>query len=101
MPSSELKGSHVDSPNRRTGTFGRFLSPRGLMSFLTTRHLDLGLERYRRVGITASSLLLAKALAIVIAFVSVPLTVNFLGVERYGVWLTMNSLVAWLALTNS
>lgn len=43
---------------------------------------------------------LSKALTIVISFVSVPLTVHYLGAERYGVWLTMSSLLTWMALTD-
>lgn len=34
------------------------------------------------------------------SFVSVPLTVDYLGTERYGVWLTISSLLLWLALTD-
>jgi hypothetical protein len=64
------------------------------------RNLDRGLERYRRAGITASTSFLAKALTILIGFVSVPLTVHYLGAERYGVWLTISSLLTWLALTD-
>ena len=33
-------------------------------------------------------------------FVSVPLTVHYLGAERYGVWLTISSLLVWVALTD-
>src|SRR6516165_8456081 len=33
-------------------------------------------------------------------FVSVPLTVHYLGAERYGVWLTISSLLFWVALTD-
>jgi O-antigen/teichoic acid export membrane protein len=39
-------------------------------------------------------------LTILIGFVSVPLTVHYLGAERYGVWLTISSLLTWLALTD-
>jgi O-antigen/teichoic acid export membrane protein len=34
------------------------------------------------------------------SFVSVPLTVHYLGAERYGVWLTISSLMLWVALTD-
>ena len=73
---------------------------RPLKSLLATRHPDRGLERYRRAGITASTSFLSKALTIVIGVVSVPLTVHYLGAERYGVWLTISSLLTWLALTD-
>jgi hypothetical protein len=34
------------------------------------------------------------------SFVSVPLTVYYLGAERYGVWLTISSLLLWVSLTD-
>jgi O-antigen/teichoic acid export membrane protein len=43
---------------------------------------------------------MAKALTILISFVSVPLTVDYLGAERYGVWLTISSLLLWVALAD-
>jgi O-antigen/teichoic acid export membrane protein len=69
-------------------------------SFLNKAHADRGLERYRRASISASTSVLSKALTIVISFVSVPLTVHYLGAERYGVWLTISSLLTWMALTD-
>jgi O-antigen/teichoic acid export membrane protein len=59
-----------------------------------------GLERYRRAGITASSSFIGKALNILISFLSVPLTVHYLGAERYGVWLTISSLITWMSMTD-
>lgn len=59
-----------------------------------------GRERYRRAGMTASASLVQKALTIVISLVSVPLTVHYLGPERYGVWLTISSLLVWMAITD-
>jgi O-antigen/teichoic acid export membrane protein len=50
--------------------------------------------------VTASSSFVAKALNILISFLSVPLTVHYLGAERYGVWLTISSLLTWMAMTD-
>jgi O-antigen/teichoic acid export membrane protein len=50
--------------------------------------------------VTASSSFLAKALNILISFLSVPLTVHYLGAERYGIWLTISSLLTWMAMTD-
>lgn len=71
-----------------------------LRSFLTTSSANRGRERYRRAGITASSSFIAKALNILISFLSVPLTIHYLGSERYGVWLTISSLLTWMMLTD-
>jgi O-antigen/teichoic acid export membrane protein len=75
------------------------LSPRALRALLKPTS-DPGRERYRRASITASATLVQKALTIVISFASVPLTVHYLGVERYGVWLTISSLLVWMAITD-
>jgi O-antigen/teichoic acid export membrane protein len=49
---------------------------------------------------TAATLYIAKGLIVLTSFVSLPLTVHYLGTERYGVWLTISSLLLWLALTD-
>ena len=77
-----------------------YLSFQKLKALLTKSHANRGLERYRRAGITASSSFIAKALNILISFLSVPLTVHYLGAERYGVWLTISSLITWMAMTD-
>lgn len=77
-----------------------YLSPRGLKTLFTRSSADPGRERYRRAGMTASTSYIAKALTMVMGFVSVPLTVHYLGAERYGVWLTISSLLMWIALTD-
>lgn len=74
--------------------------PSRLRAFLTRRSADAGRERYRRAGLTASASYISKALTIVISLVSVPLTVHYLGPERYGIWLTIGSLLTWMALTD-
>ena len=79
----------------------RSLTIDALKSFLTKRHGNAGRERYRRAGLTASASFISKALTIVISFVSVPLTVHYLGPERYGVWLTIGSLLTWMSMTGT
>jgi O-antigen/teichoic acid export membrane protein len=77
-----------------------YLNPQGLKALFTRSSVDPGRERYRRAGLTASTSYIAKALTILVSFVSVPLTVHYLGAERYGVWLTISSLMLWVALTD-
>ncbi len=71
-----------------------------MRSFLTKANEDRGKERYRRASITATSSLISQGLTILISLISVPLTVGYLGPERYGVWLTMSSLLTWMAMTD-
>lgn len=73
---------------------------RGWRGLFTARSANAGRERYRRAGLTASASFLSKALTMVISLVSVPLTVHYLGAERYGVWLTIGSLLTWMAMTD-
>ena len=57
-------------------------------------------ERYRRVALTTLASVLAKILSITTALISVPLTLHYLGAERYGMWMTMSSLVAMLSFAD-
>jgi O-antigen/teichoic acid export membrane protein len=77
-----------------------YLSPKGLKALFTRSNADPGRERYRRAGLTASTSYIAKGLTMLMGLVSVPLTVHYLGAERYGVWLTISSLLLWVALTD-
>lgn len=38
-----------------------------------------------------------KAVAIIISFALIPITIDYLNAEQYGVWLTLSSIVAWLS----
>jgi O-antigen/teichoic acid export membrane protein len=93
-----------DSPEfsipRRFASLKNYLNVAKLRAALTNSSSNRGVERYRRAGITASSSFIAKALNILISFLSVPLTIHYLGSERYGVWLTISSLLTWMALTD-
>jgi O-antigen/teichoic acid export membrane protein len=74
------------------------LSLEGLKRLITCSSADRGRERYRRAGVTASTSYIARGVAILTGFVSVPLTVSYLGAERYGMWLTISSVLVWVAL---
>lgn len=57
-------------------------------------------ERHRRVALTAAASALAKVLSVATALISVPLTLHYLGVERFGMWMTISSLIAMLAFAD-
>ena len=38
-----------------------------------------------------------KALAIGLSFLLVPLTINYLNIEQYGIWMTLLSVMSWVA----
>lgn len=41
-----------------------------------------------------------KGISMLVSFLSVPLTIRYLGAEQYGAWVTIGSLLAWLSLTD-
>ena len=46
-------------------------------------------------NILASSLL--RVVSILISLMVVPVTINYINPERYGIWLTLSSIIAWLS----
>lgn len=59
-----------------------------------------GKERYRRAGLGAATAVGGRGLTMILSLATVPLTLNYLGPERYGMWLTISSLIALLAFTD-
>lgn len=57
-------------------------------------------ERMRRVLATAASSVLARGLSIVVALVTVPLSLSYLGAAQYGLWATVTSFVGMLAFAD-
>lgn len=57
-------------------------------------------ERYRRVLLTALAALAARGIGIAVSLISVPITLNYLGTERYGLWMTISSVLALLAFAD-
>jgi O-antigen/teichoic acid export membrane protein len=64
------------------------------------RSQSRGRERYRRAVLTTLSFGVARGIAVVTTLVTVPLALNYLGAERYGLWLTITSLVALVAFAD-
>jgi O-antigen/teichoic acid export membrane protein len=69
-----------------------------LAPFETDTAAGRSAERYRRAAVTAVADVGAKALGMAQMFVSVGLTLPYLGTERFGVWATIASLTAMLSL---
>ncbi len=55
-------------------------------------------ERYRRAALAALAAMASKGLSLVTLLVSVPLTVRYLGAERFGLWMAVSALIAFLNL---
>jgi O-antigen/teichoic acid export membrane protein len=63
-----------------------------LISFITKGH-----ERSVKAKKNIVASLLIKGSSIGISLVLVPLTINYINPSRYGIWLTLSSIVAWLS----
>ena len=61
--------------------------------FDTSTEAGRSKERIRRAGITTVSAGAAKAVGMLAALVSVPLTFRYLGPERYGLWMVLVSFI--------
>ncbi|MFM6994754.1 MAG: lipopolysaccharide biosynthesis protein [Sediminibacterium sp.] len=57
-------------------------------------------ERYRRILYTAGSTAIVKVFSALINLISVPLTVNYLGAERYGIWMTISSVMTLMTFAD-
>jgi O-antigen/teichoic acid export membrane protein len=57
-------------------------------------------ERLRRVFWTATTSALAKGINTLTVLISVPITLGYLGTERYGLWMTITSIVAFLGFAD-
>jgi O-antigen/teichoic acid export membrane protein len=57
-------------------------------------------KRGKHIRLTAVTGLIARASSMVMTIVSVPLTLNYLGAERFGLWMTVTSVVVMLAFAD-
>src|ERR1035437_1553951 len=61
---------------------------------------ERGRERYRRAAATAIATFAAKGANMLVLLISVPLTVGYLGQERYGLWMTITSTLSVLSFAD-
>ena len=57
-------------------------------------------ERTRHIKNTALANASAKVIGVIVQVITVPLTLGYLGAERYGLWMAIASLIAFLQLTD-
>src|ERR1035438_2273421 len=69
-------------------------------AFDTSSEAGRSKERYRRVALTTLTSVGARGIGTLMALVSVPLTLGYLGKERYGLWMTISSIVAMLSFAD-
>lgn len=57
-------------------------------------------ERHRRIFLTAVASMLAKGVMMGTMLISIPLTLHYLGAERFGLWMTISSVIAMLGFAD-
>lgn len=71
-----------------------------LRPFDTSTEAGRSDERHRRALLAALASGLAKFITIASALVTIPLTLTYLGVERFGLWMTIASLIALMSFAD-
>jgi O-antigen/teichoic acid export membrane protein len=57
-------------------------------------------ERYRLIALSGSSSIITKFITSLMGLISVPLTINYLGKEQFGLWMIISSLIVWVQLAD-
>jgi O-antigen/teichoic acid export membrane protein len=57
-------------------------------------------ERYKRIFFSSISGVTGKIITAAINLITVPLALNYLGVDKYAVWIIVSSLVVWMQLAD-
>jgi len=61
---------------------------------------SVGQERYQRIIHSTAAAAVARGVNLIVSFISVPLAVGYLGRDRYGVWITISSLLIFLSFSD-
>src|SRR5271169_5254042 len=69
-----------------------------LKPFETTTAQGRSQERYRRILWITASGLATRAATMAVGLVSIPLALSYFGKQKYGLWATITSFVAWTSL---
>ena len=86
--------------NRIADIFKRAISLIALRPFDISTPEGRAQERHRRVALSTLASVAAKSISVGTALISIPLALHYLGTERYGMWMTMSSLVAMLSFAD-
>ena len=66
----------------------------------TTNEIVRSNERYRRIFITGGGAIVARIITMGTSLITVPLTLQYLGDERYGLWMTISSIIALMSFAD-
>jgi O-antigen/teichoic acid export membrane protein len=57
-------------------------------------------ERYRRIAWSGLTGIASKMVSVLVGIATVPLVVNYVGKEQFGLWMVVSSLVVWMQLAD-
>lgn len=87
----------MDGILHRARTLKAFLR---LKPFDTSTPEGRSLERYRRAALTTFTSVVARVVTVLTSLITVRLTVRYLGTERYGLWMTITSVVSMMTFAD-
>lgn len=73
---------------------------RTLIALLTKRSGNPGEERYRRALLTAVMNVISQFISIITGLVSVPLALAYVGPERFSIWITLSTALAFITFSD-
>jgi O-antigen/teichoic acid export membrane protein len=57
-------------------------------------------ERYRRIILTGGGAMVAKIITMATSLITVPMTLHYLGDERFGLWMTISSIITFMSFAD-
>jgi O-antigen/teichoic acid export membrane protein len=67
---------------------------------LVKKNSDAGGERYRKAALTSIMNVASQFLQIATGLISVPLTLNYVGLERFGLWMALTTALAFITFAD-
>ena len=71
-----------------------------MLSRLIKKSEDLGQERYRKALLTSLMNVFSQVVQLATGLISIPLTLNYVGVERFGIWMTLSTALAFITFSD-
>jgi O-antigen/teichoic acid export membrane protein len=66
----------------------------------TTAERGRSRERYRRMALTCIASLFSRGISVIASLISIPLTLRYLGAERYGLWMVLLSYISLMGFAD-
>lgn len=78
------------------GSLVGLLLPAGQPDFTT--EAGRGNERNRRAALTSVAGIGSRVLSVAVSLITIPILLHYLGIQRFGIWLTVSAGATWLGL---